>query len=348
MLKLLVMYSNQLPSQEHIRHLRKLSADVQVVVADSEDAALRHAADAEVILGHRYLRQTLPHTRCLRWVQSTGAGVQHLLSPALLRVSPILTRCPIFSHVVAFHAFTLALAMLRRIPDVVQFQHRGNWASTVVREGKQETRGDPFDMLPLPKTALVLGMGQVGRAIATILRQNGITVLGVARKPSPEVEAACDEVLDNTNWRRHLHRADLCFIALPLVKSTVNLFNGTALKALPRHAVLVDVGRGGILDVDALVRQLESGHLGGAALDVLDPRPETRTDPIWTTPRLLITPHVAVFYAERQNKLEEYIEGQVKRYLDDEELQHKVDIEKLAKDVYGDEPNPDHTTRILA
>ena len=316
MLKLIAMYSNEPPSQGHVRRLTAMCEDIQVIVADSEAKAVRHAADTEIILGHRYLRQTLPHTQCLKWVQSTAAGVQHLLSSDLVRISPILTRCPIFSDIVALHAFTLALAVLRRIPDAVAAQQRGQWAR-------------PFDMLPPPQTAMILGMGYIGQAIASILRQHGITVLGVDRSPTPEKKTTCDELLDNTNWRRHLHRADLCFIALTLTRSTANLFDEAALKALPSHAVLVNVGRGGIVDTNALVRQLRNGHLGGAALDVIDPIPETPTDPIWKTPHLLITPKVSVFYPGRQKKLEEYIETQVKRYLDGKQLLHKVNINRL-------------------
>ncbi len=323
MLKLLVMYSNRPPNQAHIRRLMALRDDIQIVVADSEAMAVKHAPDTEVILGHRYLRQTLPHTRSLKWIQSTAAGLQHLLSSDLVRISPILTRCPIFSEIVALHAFTLALATLRRIPDAVVAQLRGEWAR-------------PFDMLPLPQTAMIMGMGCVGRAIATILRKHGIAVLGVENNPSPQKKTACDELLDSTNWREHLHRADLCFIALPLTRETRSLFDEAALKALPSHAVLIDVGRGGIVDTSALIRQLKSGHLGGAALDVIDPVPEKPADPIWKTPRLLITPKVSVFHPGRQEKLEEYIEIQVKRYLDNKELLHKVDVERLAEEGHED------------
>jgi phosphoglycerate dehydrogenase-like enzyme len=322
MVKLLVMYSNQPPSPEHIRRLGALRGGLKVVVADSEVAAISHAADAEAILGHRYLRQTLPHTRQLKWVQSTAAGVQHLVSPDLVRISPTLSRCPIFSKVVAFHTFALALAVLRRIPDALAAQWRGEWAH-------------PIDMPPLPQTAMVLGMGCVGRALAAILRQQGIAVLGVARRRSPEAEAACDELLDSANWRQNLHRADLCFIALPLTKSTENLFDESALRALSSHAVLVNTARGGIVDIGALVRQLSSGHLGGAALDVIDPIPEP-TDPIWRTPRLLITPKVSVFHPGRQEEIEAFVESQVKRYLEGEEILHQVDVARLAREVWGE------------
>jgi phosphoglycerate dehydrogenase-like enzyme len=105
------MYSNHPPSQAHIERLEGLG-DVHVTVADSECVAAHHAADADVILGHRYLRQTLPHTRRLKWVQSTAAGPQHLLSYDLRRINPVLTRCTIFSNMVAWHAYILALAVV--------------------------------------------------------------------------------------------------------------------------------------------------------------------------------------------------------------------------------------------
>ena len=318
--KLLVMYSNGQPSLAHIERLKRAQQDVSVVVADSEEIAVRHAADTDIILGHRYLRQTLPHVRRLKWVQSTAAGPHHLLSSDLRRVNPILTRCTAFSDVIAWHAFTLALSLVRRIPEAVKAQQQGIWAHS------------RFNMLPFPQTAMVFGVGCVGRELAMILRRNGLSVLGVTRKYSPEADAVCDELFcDHNSWFEHLHRADLCFITLPLTKNTSCFFNEAILRALPQHAVLVNVGRGGVVDTDALVSILQEGHLGGAALDVVDPVPSSSSDPVWSAPRLLITPKVAVFHPEHQKKLEAFIENQVIRYLNGETLLDIITINDLAE-----------------
>ncbi len=315
------MYSNGQPSLVHVERLKRVRQDLSVAVADSEEIAVRHAADTDVILGHRYLRQVLPHVRRLKWVQSTAAGPHHLLSSDLRRVNPILTRCTVFSDVVAWHAFTLALSLLRRIPEAVKAQQQGVWAHS------------PFDMLPFPQTAMIFGVGCIGRELAMILRKNGLAVLGVTRKYSPEADAVCDELFcANNSWFEHLHRADLCFITLPLTKSTSRFFDETVLRALPRHAVLVNVGRGGVVDTDALVSILQEGHLGGAALDVVDPAPSSSSDPVWSVPRLLITPKVAVFHPEYQKKLEAFIENQVIRYLRGETLLDIISVDKLAGD----------------
>lgn len=319
MSKLLLMYSNVKPSQAHVDRLKGLREDVAVVVADSEDTAIHHAVDSDVFLGHRYLRQTLPHVRHLKWIQSTAAGPHHLLSADLCRVNPILTRCTAFSDAVAWHAFTLALSIVRCIPDAVKAQQQGVWASASLH------------MLPFPQTAMVFGVGCIGRELAKILRGNGLTVLGVTREYSPEADAVCDELFNADNWREHLHRADLCFITLPLTRNTRRLFDETILRALPQHAVLINVGRGGVVDTDALMRVLQEGWLGGAALDVIDPIPTTSDDPVWTTPRLLITPKVAVFHPEYQKKLEAFIENQVKRYLNGETLRNMMSLGDLAE-----------------
>lgn len=320
MSKLLLMYSNVKPSLTHIDHLKGLREDVAVVVADSEDTAIRHAVDSDVFLGHRYLRQTLPHVRRLKWIQSTAAGPHHLLSSDLCRVNPILTRCTAFSDSVAWHAFTLALSIVRCLPEAVKAQQQGVWAPASLH------------MLPFPQTAMVFGVGCIGRELAKILRGNGLTVLGVTRKYSPEADAVCDELFfDNGNWREQLQRADLCFITLPLTKNTHHFFDETILRALPQHAVLINVGRGGVVDTDALIHVLQEGWLGGAALDVIDPIPTTSDDPVWTTPRLLITPKMAVFHPEYQKKLETFIENQVRRYLNGEMLMDMMSLDDLAE-----------------
>lgn len=318
--KLLVMYSNGQPSLGHVERLKKVQQDVSVIVADSEEIAIRHAADTDIILGHRYLRQTLPYVQRLKWVQSTAAGPHHLLSSDLRRVNPILTRCTAFSDVIAWHAFTLALSVVRRIPEAVKAQQQGVWAHS------------RFDMLPFPQTAMVFGVGRIGRELAMILRRNGLSVLGVTRKYSPEASAVCDELFcDYNSWFEHLHRADLCFITLPLTQYTSRFFDETILRTLPQHAVLVNVGRGGVVDTDALISILQEGHLGGAALDVVDPVPSNPSDPVWSAPRLLITPKIAVFHPEHQKKLEAFIENQVVRYLNGEPLLDVITVSDLAE-----------------
>ena len=293
------MYSTHRPSPGHLDRLAALGAEP--VVAGDEADAIARAADAEAILGHRYLRQVLPHAPRLRWVQSTAGGTDRLPADALRARGVTLTRMAVASPVIVRHALALAWALARNLPDLVRQQDAGRWAP-------------PDAWPPLPRRALVLGAGSIGRAIAERLRADGLLVTGVRRQPGPAAPPF-DAVLGPDGWRRRLPETDWLFLALPLTDETRGLVGEAELRALPPHAVVVNVGRGETLDTGALCRALRDGHLGGAALDVIDPKPDGPGDAVWSTPRLLITPHVAAHHAGRAEQVEAVCEAQVRRFL---------------------------------
>jgi phosphoglycerate dehydrogenase-like enzyme len=253
----------------------------------------------------------MPHAPAVRWVHTTAARFNHLLSPGFLAVSPMLTRTPVFSHVVAWHALALALALKRRLPELVQAQADGRWAK-------------PPAMLPLPRAALVLGLGRIGQEIARLLKGLGLFVYGCAAHASKEKTAACDAFLGPDEWRDCLPKIDMCFLALPGGPGTEKIFDVETIGRMPVHALLVNVGHESCVDVAAVCRALESARLGGAAFDTLDPIPAS-DDALWRTPGLLITPKVSVFHPARQSELEAYVEDQVARYLAGQPLLNQVD-----------------------
>lgn len=310
---ILVMYSTHQPSPSHCSRLKALRADLEVVVATSEAEALAAAPRAEIILGHRYLRQCLPLATRLRWVQTTAGGVDRLPCEALAARGIVLTRTTLSAPAVARHALALAWALNRQLPEALAHQAGGVWNPSGLR------------LLPMPRWAMVLGLGPIGRTLAELLRAQGIRVIGVKRTPDPAAASWCDELRHAGSWREALGRIDWGFLALPLTDSTRGLFDEAALRALPRHAIVVNVGRGETLDTAALVRVLSEGHLGGAGLDVIAPMPAGRADPIWRTPRLLLTPHVGAHYAGRVQDLEAFLEEQLRRYLAHEPLQDVVE-----------------------
>jgi phosphoglycerate dehydrogenase-like enzyme len=318
MTRLLLMYGRSRPSQAHLRRLEALG--VEALVARSKETAVADAATAEAFIGTHYLRQCLPAAAELQWVQSLVAGVNMLAGPQLLRKKPIVTRAPIFSDVIAMHAVSMAYAVVRRLPEAARMQEQESWKRA------------PVELLPLPQTALILGLGMIGREIAAILRNLGLTVRAMDRSRTAEKEAAVDELITDGAWREVLPASDLCFVTLPLTKETTQLVDLPVLRALPRHAVLVNVSRGQIVDTQALLQLLEKGDLGGAALDVTDPQPPPRGHPLWRTPRLLITPHMASFTPQRQERLERFVEEQVQRFIHNEPLLYTVDLEQLMEE----------------
>jgi phosphoglycerate dehydrogenase-like enzyme len=305
-----LMYSNFVPSAEHLRRLEELAGSGRVAIATDEESARMHAPSTEIVLGHRYLRQLLPHAPGLRWVQTTAAGVDQLPWQELERRGILLTRNPLNSLAIAHHAVASAWALLRRLPQALQAQAEGRWAA-------------PLAMLPLPRTALVLGLGAIGTQVARLLRGLGLRVRGTARHGTDRQRQDCDEYLTVEEWRNALGDTDILVLALPLDATTRGCIGVRELASLPRHAVLVNVAREGLVDRPALIDALRSNRLGGAALDVLDPVP-LPDDPLWTMPNLLITPKVSAYHPEMQAQFETLAEAQVRRYLSGDALEFVV------------------------
>ena len=296
-----VMYSNYAPSADHVRRLEDLAGRGRVAVASNEADALKHAASTQIVLGHRYLRQLLPHAPDLRWVQTTAAGYDQLPWQELGRRGIVLTRNPLNALSIAHHAISLAWALLRRLPMAMQAQTRGVWAS-------------PPAMLPLPRAALVLGLGAIGSRAAKLLQGLGLRVRGSGKSLTPSGQQACDEFVDANRWRDALPDTDILILALPLSETTRNCIGERELSLLPRHAIVINVARAGLVDLPALLSALRAGRIGGAALDVLDPVPAP-DDPLWTTANLLITPKVAAYHPGMQEEFEAFAEAQTERYL---------------------------------
>jgi phosphoglycerate dehydrogenase-like enzyme len=179
---------------------------------------------------------------------------------------------------VAEMAVALVLASRRLIPEFVDAQRKGEWAPVYFTPGVADSR------------ALVVGYGSIGEAIGARLRALEVHVEGVARsaRVAPDgttVHAAGDLLA-------LLPAFDIVVIVTPHDQSTDKLIDAEALAAMPDGAMLVNVGRGKVVDTDALVAELQSGRLH-AALDVTDPEPLPAGHPLWSAPHCLIVPHIA-------------------------------------------------------
>lgn len=174
------------------------------------------------------------------------------------------------------------------------------------------------------KIALVVGLGDLGRAAARAARRLGLRVIGVSRSGRKIPEAAAvhrPHALD-----RLLPQADFVVLALPLTPQTRGLLDRSRLDRMKAGAGLVNICRGPVLDQEALRAKLARGELAGAVLDVADPEPLPPESPLWETPNLLITPHVSCDEAERyvEITLDLWFEN-LGRYLSGRPLRNRVD-----------------------
>jgi len=207
----------------------------------------------------------------LRVLQLLTAGYEHVL-PYVPDGVQLCNARGVHDASTAELALTLMLSSLRGIPDFVLAQQQCRWAHA------------DYPALA-DKTVMILGYGSIGEAIEQRLLPFEVNVIRVASRPRPDDVHGVDELPDL------LPRADVVVVIAPLTPATHHLVDGRFLAAMHDGALLVNVARGGIVDTQALLIELQSGRLR-AALDVTDPEPLPSDHPLWTAPGLLISPHV--------------------------------------------------------
>jgi len=215
----------------------------------------------------------------LKLIQLIGAGIEGVLPLDWLpRGVKLANNSGV--HVAKTREFLLMslLALNCRLPAIVSNQGKSRWEQI-------------FTPLIAGKTLAVIGLGDMGRASVSAGRQLGLTIVGV--RASGKAVPGVSKVYKPAQIKTAVRGADFVVIATPLTPSTANLVNARVLAAMKRGGGLINIGRAGVLDSEALARLLRYGHLSGAILDVHKPEPLPARSPLWKTPNLVIVPHVS-------------------------------------------------------
>jgi phosphoglycerate dehydrogenase-like enzyme len=174
----------------------------------------------------------------------------------------------------------MALLMLAaRMPAMIAAQQEQRWQ----KQFASSLRGRHLG---------VLGVGDLGAAAARAARHFGMRTTGIRTRPEPHPDF--DRIITQDQLYEALHDMEFLLIAAPLTPATEGMITRERLEALPKGACVINIGRGAILDQDALCDLLDSGHLAGAVLDVFVPEPIPEGHRLWTTRNLIITPHCSV------------------------------------------------------
>ncbi|GHB22259.1 2-hydroxyacid dehydrogenase [Streptomyces viridiviolaceus] len=209
-----------------------------------------------------------------RWVHTASAGVDHLMCPELAASDTVVTNARgVFDEPIAEYVAALVLAMAKDLPRTLEFQRERTW-----RHRESQRVGG--------SRAVVVGSGPIGRAITRTLGALGITTALVGRTPRTGVHGPED--LD-----RLLARADWVVAAAPLTEDTRGMFDARRFGVMQPSARFVNVGRGQLVDEDALAEALSRHWIAGAALDVFEAEPLTAASPLWQLPGLIVSPHMS-------------------------------------------------------
>lgn len=287
---------------------------------EQEEAFDALLADADVVYGipamsSERLARTVRNNPRLRWVQTmaAGGGSQVLaagLSQEELDRVTFTTSAGVHGLPLAEWAMFGIFAGCKELPRLLEDQRAHRWAERVVA---RPVAGS---------TVLVLGLGGIGTEVARLSSALGMTVLGVSRSGSP-VEGV--EVHRTADLRDVIGRADHVVVTLPGTPETEGLVNADVLAAARRGVTVVNVGRGTVIDEDALVDALRSGQVGFAALDVFATEPLPADSPLWDLPNVLVSPHTAALDEREEERIADQFCGNLRAFLAGDDLINVVD-----------------------
>jgi glyoxylate/hydroxypyruvate reductase len=281
---------------------------------EQEDRFTRLVAEAEIALGFpgespgglAWLVRAAPS---LRFVQCMYAGAGQQVRAAGLTAEE-LDRVA-FASSSGVHAIPLAEWSLFGVLALTK------GLSRLLRD-KRERRWDHYPVNELRgKTLLVVGLGEIGREVARLAQAFGMRVLAVRR--TADDTAAGPERLDEL-----VGDADAIVVTLPLTEETRGLVGHDTIARMRDGAILVNVGRGAVVDEEALVDALTSGKLAGAALDVFDEEPLPASSPLWELENVILSPHTAALSVRENERIVDLFAENLGRYLRGEELLSRI------------------------
>jgi phosphoglycerate dehydrogenase-like enzyme len=290
-------------------HLSDLEIHSSSDAAEAGTLAARcDLALAEPSLLARVLSQMIR----LRWAQATWAGIEPLLDPSLRRDYVLTNACGVFGGLMSEYVFGYLLARERLILEKHASQQSGRWDPSPPGSLSQKQLG-------------LLGVGSIGAVLARTAKHFGMGVKGYTRGSEQ-----CADVDAYFHGRDRLpefaHDVDYLVCVMPNTGETRRLVDAELFGLLPSRAVLVNPGRGSVVDTDALVDALQQGRLAGAVLDVFEQEPLPSDHPLWRMSNVLITSHTAALSFPRD--ITRVFLDNYKRWVRQEALRCRVDFER--------------------
>ncbi len=256
-----------------------------------------------------YPRAAVLATSSLRWVSVGGAGVDHLTpwDPARLTVT---NGAGVASEVMGDYALGAILNLSLELPRFIRQQARREWTWRHIS--------------PIAgKCVTVVGLGNVGRAVAKRAAALGLKVVGTRANPQPTDNL--DRVYGSDELHRALAEGDFVVVASPLLPQTHHLLDAAAFDAMKDGVCFIDISRGGVTDSRALLAALEGGKVKAAQLDVFEVEPIPADSPFWTMENVIVTPHsCGIFEGWERRTFERFCEN-LRRFMNGEALGNVVD-----------------------
>jgi phosphoglycerate dehydrogenase-like enzyme len=257
----------------------------------------------------------------LKWVHTSAVAVETLCLPELFaRGVAVSNTRGVQALPIAEHVMAVVLSLAKQIPFVLDNQRQSRWA-------QNEFMGERLPWLLHGRTLGLIGVGTIGSEIAKRAAAFGMRVIALRRRPAYGVIGHVERVYGKEQLDEFLGQCHVIIVAAPLTPETHGLLGAAEFAQLPKGAIVVNVGRAKIIDTEALIGALKSGHLGGASLDVFPQEPLPAEHPLWTTPNVILTPHTSGFRRGHWDEVVDLYAENIQRWLKGEPLKYRIEPE---------------------
>ncbi len=307
------------PNEPQLSMLDELHETATVLIGNSRDAFKKAAASAEVIFNWSgslsLIREVFLMSHAVRWVHSRSAGLERTLFPELIASDVIMTNgSGVFSPSLGEFALGAILYFAKDFRRMIRNQMAGVW--------------EPFDVLPIAgQTVGIVGYGDIGRAVAVRVGAMGMNVLAVKRHVSAQnnSDPLANQIYGPDHRIDMLSRCDYIVVAAPLNAETNGLIGEAEFAAMQASAVIINVGRGPVIDERAMIKALSEQKIKGAALDVFDEEPLPKGHPFYKLENVLLSPHCADHTPDWLDNAMRFFIAQFERFRRGEPLLNVVD-----------------------
>ncbi|PSR26861.1 MAG: D-2-hydroxyacid dehydrogenase [Sulfobacillus thermosulfidooxidans] len=291
--------------------LQEMNCPGEIITARTLEEFEELVPSAEIVFGWKIPPHLFRHARQLRWIQSMGAGVDDLVSNPDLPSTVMITRIvDQFGSSIAEFVFAELLAHVRRLDRLRQQQRDHLWEPLAVGTLRNQRIG-------------IAGLGSIGQELVRKARAFDMVVYGLSREPKPEM---VDKAFSSDQWILFVQSLDYLVITLPVTEKTRGVVGQQVLQAMKPEALIINVGRGEVINQQALVDALTTGQIAGAVLDVFETEPLPSDNILWDLPGVRISPHIAGPSIDEY--VARYFVKNVERYINQEPLYGWVDRQR--------------------
>lgn len=314
-----VLVSFDLPSA-HVKKIEDVAANLEVFQSEEQKELLDLVKDADILFAGFFSLEMLLAARKLKWIQTTGAGVDRFLFPEVVKSRVVITNAGgVHPIPISEHAIGMMLCFCRKLHLFVRNQMQRKWErydSWTSAEQIEELSG---------KTVGIVGLGRIGGEIAEKAKCLGMKVLATRRDSSRPLPAYVDRFVNPKDLKQLLAESDFVVLSLPLTKETERMIGEDQLKSMKKTGYLINVSRGRIVQEDRLAQALKEGWIAGAGLDTFENEPLPQDSELWGLENVIITPHVAGLTPHYLERLTSIFCENLTRFLRNEPLANVVD-----------------------